>query len=146
MKKVTFYLFMASVLWLTTGTSCNQTELSNRNMNIEELESIIGRWKLETIKHPMNGQSFYYSQHNVVYEFKTDGVLVISGEAEIPIWPETGEYSYSFIDDEKGYGMVGLSYGLKIGNSTFWYRISSKELEINNAPLDGAVISLIKTN
>ena len=125
------------VLLLLVGIflSCSEEQL-----NIDRENTIVGKWKLEKTEHPMSGQHFDYSLYNVVYEFKTNNVLTVSTETEnSDIWPYTGEYSYSFIDDEKGYGIAGLPYGLKIGDDTYWYRISTEKLEINNAPVDGGI-------
>jgi hypothetical protein len=119
-------------------------------------EIIIGKWKLLKSEHPMTGNSADYSQCNVVYEFGTDGILstISTGECAygIPLYnyptsypyPNYEDCFYSFVDDEEGLGWVGMPYGLQIGSFTYWYRISSKYLEINRSPSDGGIDYLVK--
>jgi len=138
-KKTFFFLSIAIAF-----VGCD----SPMEMNGEEINylSIIGKWKLIKTVHPMSGQSLDYSKYNIFYEFKSDNILKISGDSGEQIFFDTGEHFYTFVEDEMGYGMVGLPYGLKIDNNTFWYNLSSKELIIDNSPLDGGKIYFILIN
>ena len=132
----------AAIALLLAGSFSSCANKMNNDPDPEK--AILGKWKLVKTNNPMSGQSFDYSRYNIVYEFNADKVLIISGETETFMFPEIGEYSYSFINDENGYGMVGLPYGLEIGIRVFWYRISSKEMEISQAPLDGGIYYFVK--
>ena len=59
---------------------------------------IIGKWKLVEVKKTMPPEESYdYSQYDLIYEFKTNGVLTVSGEIEdvVNYGFSIGEYSYS---------------------------------------------------
>lgn len=114
--------------------------------------AIIGTWKLEKIEssgmNPSGPQTWDYSGYNIVYQFKTGGILTVSVDSNsIPDYYGSytvGNHTYAIVDDKEGYGTAGLPYGLKIGNSTFWYKLSSKELVIDSRPLDGGAYYLTK--
>jgi len=146
---------IAAIALMLAGSfsSCTKKE-NNVDTQLGDVDtvSIIGKWKLVKTSYPMSGKSSDYSKCNIVFEFKSDHLLTISGEPvhlrpHFSIDPDECEYFYSFVDDENGYGMVGLNFGLKIDRyNIFWYRISSKELEISQAPVDGGIYNLIKIN
>ena len=46
----------------------------------EEPVSFIGKWKLEFISGP--NETIEYSRYNIVYEFKTHNVLMVSGKVD----------------------------------------------------------------
>jgi len=96
--------------------------------------SFICKWKLiKSSGFMVPGLEYDYSQNNIVYEFKSNGVLAISGDAK-PIWPELGEHSYTI-----------CNYGeMLIGSIRFWYQVSSSELVLDGRPLDGFVSYLSK--
>ena len=111
----------------------------------EETASIIGKWKLEKIRvHSRLGVSCTdCSPYNVVYEFKQNGALTVSGSTENFGWHESGEYS--FIKDEWSMGHDGYPWGLNINNGlTNWYVLSSKKLIIDYSPGDGATYYFVK--
>ncbi len=121
----------------------------NWSMTHDETASIIGQWKL--VKQggglAMCALSVMidYSQHDIIYEFRSNGVLTITGDPQHQIWPEIGEHSYSFIDENNGYEIPGLSYGLQIDDfSNFWYSISSEQLVVINGRLMVMLIILLK--
>lgn len=157
----------ASILWIFKSTaialllagclsSCTEKKndvdndcLSIFNIIHDKSASILGKWKLIKTRGIVLSSEGYdlkcydYSRYDIVYEFKTNNVLTISGDLDI--WPKIGEHFYSIVDDEKGLGMVGLPYGLKIGdNLTYWYQVTSKELIIDMRPLDGTTYYLVK--
>ena len=110
----------------------------------EKTASIIGKWKLEKIKvHSRLGISCTdCSPYSVVYEFKQNGTLTVSGNAENYGWHESGEYS--FAKDEWGMGHDGYPWGLNINGTTNWYILSSKKLIIDYSPGDGATLYFVK--
>jgi hypothetical protein len=64
--------------------------------------------------------------------------VTVSGEADT-IWPSTGDYTYSFEYDE-----IYKFYELKIGYSRFSFDISSEELMLDNRPVDGPLLRLVR--
>jgi len=108
--------------------------------------SIIGKWKLVKSEHPWGGQTIDYSKHSIVYEFRKDNILKVSGEpADIGRFycGETGESSYSIIEPNKENSFRTL----KIGNNGYcWHKVSAKELILDESPLDGGKIYFIRIN
>lgn len=94
--------------------------------------SIIGKWKL--MKEQTSGfGSIDYSKRNIVYEFKTNGVLTVSGNGNTG-WKEKGRHSYS-IDNYRE---------IQAGYSSSWYNVSPGELIIDSRPLDGSAFYFAK--
>jgi hypothetical protein len=140
MKKRFLKLMTAFLLLGTCFLACKK----------DDSRTIIGKWKLVNVTTSgFKGgiQSFDYNSYNIVYTFMKNDVLIIRGEIEkINTYKghEVDEHSYTIVDDKKGYGWNDFSYGLKIDYTTYWYKISSRELEISSAPLDGNIYKLIK--
>jgi len=125
-------LGVLTILMMTTGnfSSCKQKEINVQeelkailSVVHDESASIFGKWKLvkEILVFTSNGPKLFdYSKKNIVYEFKENGVLTISGVSH-----DTGldgEHFYSIEDDESG--GTKLTIGL-----TWWpYSVNSKEL------------------
>ena len=115
----------------------------------EDAENIIGKWKLVRIMNPalLGPRWFNYFQQNIVYEFKENGVFMVSGKVEhidMGYGYEPGEYFYTITENDLG-KVVGLPCGV-IENCFIDYmcRCSSNELEINNSWVDGATFYFVK--
>jgi len=54
----------------------------NSNSIDEELTSIIGKWRLAMVTILFVDEFNDYSKHDVVYEFKSDSVLTVSGNID----------------------------------------------------------------
>ena len=126
----------------------NPTELVNSTL----YKLILGKWQLLQVDEVFTPEppslSHDYSEYNIVYELKTNGVLTVSGEIEdVDTYRghTIGNHTYSFIDDDNQMGNPSFPFGLQIDALTSWYKISSEELIINNSPMDGFIYSLIKT-
>ena len=139
------------MLFLVFLFSCLFVCCDNDNNNYAE--NIIGEWKLVkitnsyTLDTSFNPLSYDYSQYSIVYEFKRNSVLTVSGETDvidIYVGHTIGKHSYSFVKDKDGYGMAGLPYGLKIDDHTYWYEVSSEKLIITMAPVDGNAYYFVK--
>jgi hypothetical protein len=111
--------------------------LSVLNIVHDESSSILGKWKLLKTIHPMSGQCSDYSQYNIVYEFKANNILTVSGEDDIF---GIDEHTYSIIEPNEQNSFRTL----KINNSYFWHRSSTKELMIDDSPLDGGIFYFTK--
>jgi len=114
---------------------------------------IIGKWKLVEAKvYTRHGLVLCdCSQYDIVYEFKRNGTLMITGDVDsvdtyIGQRP-AGIYPYSFVELEERltFGGYYSSYGLTIGtNTTYWYRFYSEGLEITMAPVDGETYNFVR--
>lgn len=102
-------------------------------------DNIIGKWKLVKGEEVFyNPRTVDYSCNNVIYQFKTDGVLIITSDIVDIIGFGTGKYSYEFILTDKG------SHTLKVDNSQGGCSILGSDLTINYAYLDGPILYLIR--
>jgi hypothetical protein len=119
--------------WIIDGKTKN---------SLADTANIIGKWKLVKVTTPFVGSVSNYSNNNIVYEFKTNNVLTISGKTSgIDLYRghDVGEYFYSIIKNDN-------DYSLQIATLTYGYSISSKELKISLAHLDGSIYNLTKIN
>ena len=111
---------------------------------ITSLLSLEGtKWKLVTLLVPFtpDGPIWYdYSKYDIVYEFRTNNVLTVSGETtdiEVYIGHEIGEHFYS----------IDNVWELKIDNIVYWgYYTTANELIIDGSPLDGYKYNFVKIN
>ena len=109
-------------------------------LKVEELPasitSVIGKWKLmkgQTSGYDSPSEEIDYSKHNIVYEFKSNGVLTVS-ESSIVGWLKNGNHSYS----------IGNYNEIQVGYSISWYSISPNELIIDSRPVDGSAFYFAK--
>jgi len=149
MKKT--LLFLTTILVTLSFTACSTSDDIDETPEVKSTNTImlVGKWQLTKVETSFLTPKLYdYSQCNIIYEFKSDNVLTISGEIDNVTYlgHDIGDHVYSIIDDDGGYGIIGLPYGLKIDYRTSWYILTSKELKIDDRPLDGLVYTLIKTN
>ena len=118
-------------------SSCAQKE------NNTEPTSIIGKWKLVKFDYrpmtspPSPKDSFDYSQNNVVYEFKSNNILTVSGKTDdidyrgLEIGDHSYEMNYNLKDDMDPLGLP-YPYMLKIDTDPHSYLLSAKELKITH--------------
>jgi len=138
MKAIKNILGLAMVLLVLAGSfsSCAEDE--------EPTTSIIGKWKLVKVTSSFTSIgpiSFDYSQYNILYEFKVNDILTVSGKTDNIdnyMGHEIGEHSYSIIDEDKGYDR------LTIDGQGWGHQISSNELIISLAFLDGPIYDFVK--
>ena len=100
------------------------------------ITSIIGEWKFmkeQTSGFVSPSKEIDYSEHNIVYEFKTNGVLTVSGNGNAG-WIEKGNHSYS----------IGNYQKIQVGYSSSWYSVSPSELIIDSRPVDGSAFYFAK--
>jgi len=132
------------VLLLLTGilSACSK---NNEEMSVlDDYSKILGKWKLLKTTHPITGQSFDYSIDNIVFEFKTNGTLTVSGNID-DLWPSNGDHIYSVSKLINEYNLNQLN--LIIDTWPFLPRVSSKNLQIHKfgySPNDGLVFDLMK--
>ena len=145
-------LTFAAVLLMVAGgfVSCKEKEDSTCLDSLYSVEHtcfdpecIIGEWKLVKaiiVFSPDAPQCYDYSQYNIVYEFKMNNILFVSGITDnISTLLENGEHFYSIGDFSDGRNlMIGDNYSL------WWCSISPKELAIDLTPLDGPFVKFVK--
>jgi len=126
-----------------TPTVLNENDCISILSNLvhDESASIIGKWKLEK-KFQHFGQDVStscldYSHCNIVYEFKPNGVLTVSGRAGQNIFPGVENHSYSI-------GSFPDERSLKINNTYWWHNVTSERLVFNLLPLDGGAYIFVR--
>jgi hypothetical protein len=98
--------------------------------------SVIGKWKLmkeQTAGFASPSKEIDYSKQNIVYEFKTDGVLTVSGNGNAGSMKK-GKHSYS----------IGNYREIHIDYASSWYSVSHSELIIDSRPVDGSAYYFAK--
>jgi len=105
--------------------------------------SILGRWKLVESRATFlfHGiQTIDYSQYNIVFEFKTNNVVSVSGMYEYaPILYEGGDHYYSIDTEEPR--RINLGEKLKM-----WYNFASGRLYIGDASASMGYYEFVKLN
>ena len=102
--KKTYFITAFFLLFVVSFVSCNEKEKEIDKPKTDE-QLIIGKWKLEKVcdAHPnqMGGtviiECFNHLQFNVIYEFRENNVLIISGgidDIDEYRGHETGEHFY----------------------------------------------------
>ena len=146
-----------SIAFIFISIGCLLSCASNEDLTIKKetdkiRDTLLGEWKLIEMRFPMTNLSVDYAEYNTVFDFKDNGILLVSGvPAEIiDRYPHesNGEYVYSTKIFPIGSvsGLIGWApVGFQIFNMNNWFEISSNQLEINGSHLDGAIYYLIKT-
>ena len=113
----------------------------------DESSTILGKWKLMIIRdNPFNPKCLDYCQYNIVFEFKTNNVVTISGNTELPnlFFIEDGDNLYSFVEFD-WFDNASDKRRLSIGKASYyWYKINSEELVFDSSPVDGSMLYFIK--
>ena len=123
------------------------TEKISKNSTIEvELDEggIIGKWKLIQIDvpaFPPDPTSYNYSQYNIIYEFKMNGIFTVSGDIDgiTYVGHRIGEHSYFIVTSF----MIAIDYQIPL---FMWsiFSVFSNYLIINDSPFDGPIYSFVK--
>ncbi|MGS2761408.1 hypothetical protein [Sinomicrobium sp. M5D2P9] len=132
MKKILTLTLIVLLIWSCSG-------------NDEDSNSIVGNWKLTEAEFysPEGGgsseSSIDYSNENILYNFRFNGTLVVSGGENAGY--ANGEYEYTFEKDYLG----GLPEGTKVWlvkiNSTKWaYNVSDGVMTISTSYVDGPTL------
>lgn len=105
-------------------------------------DNVIGKWKLviaETTFFKPRKED--YSCREVFYTFREDGKLVITSNHENLIGYDVGEYAFEFdkIEHEET-----QYHSLKIGNGNIGCSIENNHMILDNSPLDGPKLLLMR--
>lgn len=98
---------------------------------------IIGNWKLMEAKFysPEGESSTDYSNSNIIYNFKANGTLVVSGE-EHPGYTD-GTYEYFFGNDFLGGETDPKVLLVKINGSKWTYDLTQGKMTLGKSYVDG---------
>jgi len=101
-------------------------------------KQIIGEWKLikaEIVNFSPNSPIIDYSDKNIIYNFKSDGKLVVTGGENIE-YPD-GEYDYYFGEDYLGGTTDPKILLVKINNSKWTCNLTDSEMMLGQSYVDG---------
>lgn len=125
--------------------ACQKQEVNNDELKCPVTakegpdDNIIGKWKFvktRTAALAAPSKTYDYSCNNVIFHFKEDGLLVISGVSEGIRSFGNGEYSFEFKDVPFFTGMDG-TYTITIGYISGACSIQENKMIIDRSPLDG---------
>lgn len=125
------------LLLIVICSSCN-------NNDDEVSNQIIGNWKLIEAKLPglKGGDSaerlIDYTNENIIYNFKPNGVLIVSGESNIEYGYNNGKYEYFFGEDHLGGNNTPKVLLVKINNSKWTYNLTNGKMTLGQSYFDGA--------
>ena len=100
---------------------------------------IIGKWKLMKVVMPTEFELavYDYSKDNIIYEFKSNGILTISGVPKDNRGYRAGDYTYSIVQYYNDF------YELKIGDyQKDPCQISNNKMQFGSHYVDGPVFYL----
>jgi len=136
-------LVLLGIIILSGG--CKTDELGCPVSAINGPENdITGKWKLtkgQTVFY--NPQTIDYSCNNIIYHFQSDGRLKIDSDRDDIIGLDSGEYKYEYSMSVL-YENIKENSTLKINDIQMPCSISRHDLIINDSPLDGPILHLVR--
>ncbi len=111
--------------------------LSSCSKNDEMPDQIIGKWKLIQVQIFGFGGLYSedYSNKNIVYEFQSNGVLIVSGGKNEGYSP--GKYNYFFGQDHLGGSNDPKILLVKINDSKWTYGLKESKMTLGKSYVDG---------
>lgn len=117
-------------------TDCIEGELDI----ITNSDQILGEWKLTRSRVLwVDYRNWDFSNENIIYNFKPDGILVVTENGGIGGF-EKGEYSYEFKKDylsNSAYSNEPMVWLVKISNSKWTYKSQNDLMVIGQSYVDG---------
>lgn len=142
MKIKTVLILVVIMFFLGVGIGCDKS-----NPNLDEIK-IDGSWQLMKAVisfSPHSPLEYDYSQHNIIYQFTSNGKLIVYHDntpdnifEDNFYGYETGEYLYEFVGSKKDERI------LEIKNNKWWIQASRDKLILDQSPLDGPTLYFIK--
>lgn len=125
MKKL---LTILPILLLLSGSCSSSEDISSQ---------IVGNWKLvASTQYGFNGEvSTDYSKENILYNFKQNGTLQVSGGENVG-YPD-GAYEYFFGEDYLGGENDPKVLLVKINDSKWTYNQNSGKMTLGKSYVDG---------
>lgn len=104
--------------------------------NDVDLLDLIGKWKLRKVQTVFLNPGVYdYSSNEIIYDFREDGVLIISSDIDEFVGGSTGEFSYSLSQN---------ALNLQIDQTSKTCCLSDISLRLDGSSLDGPILCLVK--
>ena len=128
MRKKTFILL---VFCMTAGLSCKKTDEPAH-------PSILGKWRLISGEWPMGRITYDFSQYYIVYEFKANTVLTVTGDVDDQV--RLGDFHWAYETD--GHGRPTIL----IEGFPHLFQVTSEELILNGSVLDGDIYYFVRIN
>lgn len=107
-------------------------------------DDITGKWKLvmgRTVFYEPHAED--YSCNDIVYHFQADGRLTVSANIEDAMGVSSGQYEYE-LKRQPLFENFNRDYTLTIGNEKDACSIFEGSMILDNSPLDGPVLHLIR--
>ena len=148
----TYLLWMILVVILSLSGGCEKEEKNKNQLQCTVTvkkgadDDIIGKWKLvkaRIIKLAHDISTEDYSCNDIIYHFKADGSLIISGVDDgMPVM-RNGEYAFEF-NDTILYDHLEYDHTLKIGKSKKACGIHNNAMTLDASPVDGNTLYFIR--
>lgn len=138
--KQLFYLLFMSLMFLAVGGCSDDDD----KIPIE----FTGTWKLITVEYPMVGNTYDFSQENVIIEIKSSGMLKVNDYTlteEKPFFFKPNNYSIvrnqsmEHPNSWKVFTICDTTYCFD-----WWLHIENDTLLIDDSPLDGSKNYFVK--
>src|SRR5690625_1434210 len=145
-----FWMLLITILVLTGG--CEKKEINENELQcpvtIQEGsdDDIMGKWKLikaDITRLAEEIRTEDYSCDDIIYHFREDRSLLISGvEDGMPV-QQNGEYSYELIDSIL-YEHMDYDYTLKIDSQKIACGMEDNAMILDASPLDGNTLYFVR--
>lgn len=143
-------IILAIIIMLST-LSCKKSEITIDDLQcpvtaIQGKENvIIGKWKLVKQDNAWGVPSVDYSCQKIIYEFKSDGRLLVTGNVEYLLSIPLGSHKFE-LARLSNYPMKDVQSLNIIGElmSSWPCEISTNEMTLSQAMLDGPTLTLYR--
>lgn len=100
------------------------------------LSDLIGKWKLRKVQTVfLNPRVYDYSSKDIIFDFRQDGVLIITSDIGEFVGGNSGEFSYSLSQN---------ALSLQIDQTSKECCLSDIILKLDGSSLDGPILCLVK--
>lgn len=116
----------------------------NNESNNIVVGEIVGQWKLIYV-HERSWDSYISdtSAKNIVYNFKSNGTLVVISEQPAP--HKEGQHNYSFAEETIIIGGESFeSFVVKIGDEKWLYSSSEEQMSISQLDNEGGTLTFVR--
>jgi hypothetical protein len=135
-------LFLFLILFLHSCSSdkndngLDEFECSCEQKTDVDLSDLIGKWKLRKVQTVfLNPRVYDYSSNDIIYDFRPDGVLIVSSDIGEFVGGNAGEFSYSLSQS---------AFSLQIDQTSKACCLSDINLKLDGSSLDGPILCLVK--
>ena len=132
MRKKTFILL---VFCMTAGLSCKKTDEPAH-------PSILGKWRLISGEWPMGRITYDFSQYYIVYEFKSDNVLTVTGDVDDQV--RLGDFPYYFLTATDS--DIRRWYTIRILATPYKHQVTEEELILDSRQAAGPLYYFVRIN